>query len=75
MVDEIDIPDGKIKALSDLDPRMPEEEVRTDPGEDLVLYQLDPRYPEREVMLGSQLRVDIRAELEQFLREYRDVFA
>lgn len=46
---------------------MPEEEVKTHHVEDLVLNQLDPSYLERAAMLESQLRVDIRAELEQFL--------
>ncbi|GMN66109.1 hypothetical protein TIFTF001_035194 [Ficus carica] len=35
-VDEIDTPDGEIKHLSDLDPRIPEEEVQAHPIEDLV---------------------------------------
>ncbi|GMN60403.1 hypothetical protein TIFTF001_029494 [Ficus carica] len=43
MVDEmLDTPGGEIKALSDLDPRMLEEEVRAHPVEDIVQYQLDP---------------------------------
>ena len=74
-VDKIDTPDDEIKRLSDLDPRIPEEEVRAHPVEDLVPYQLDPEHPERAVMLGTKLNLDIRAELEHFLRDHKDVFA
>ena len=54
MVDEADTPSG-VKRLSDLDPRLPDEEVRALPVEDLVPYQLDPEHPERTVQLGSRL--------------------
>lgn len=63
-IDEVDTPDGEIKPLSDLDPRMPEEEIRAHPVEDLVPYQLDPEYPDRTVLLGSKLRPNLRKELE-----------
>lgn len=41
----------------------------------MVPFHLDPEYPNRIVLLGSKLRAEIQAELEQFLLEYRDVFA
>ncbi|GMN54095.1 hypothetical protein TIFTF001_023222 [Ficus carica] len=44
-VDEVDTPNGEIKRLSDLDPRIPEEEIRAHPIKDLVPYQLDPEHP------------------------------
>ncbi|GMN39714.1 hypothetical protein TIFTF001_008941 [Ficus carica] len=53
-VDEIDAPDGEIKHLSDLDPRIPEEEIRAHPVKDLVPHQLDLEHPERTVMLGIE---------------------
>ena len=74
-VDEAEAPNGEVKHLSDLDPRSPEEEFRVHPAEDLVPYHLDPEHSERGVMLGSKLHPDTQAELEQFLREHRDVFA
>ncbi|GMN44858.1 hypothetical protein TIFTF001_014053 [Ficus carica] len=40
-IDEIDTPNGEIKPLSDLDPRMFEEEIRAQLVEDLVPYHLD----------------------------------
>ncbi|GMN72562.1 hypothetical protein TIFTF001_056023, partial [Ficus carica] len=46
-IDEADVPNEEIKPLSDLDPRLPDEEVRAYPVEDLVPYQLDPEHPER----------------------------
>ncbi|GMN59308.1 hypothetical protein TIFTF001_028405 [Ficus carica] len=52
-IGEIEAPDGEVRRLSDLDPRMPEEEVRAQPVEDLVPYQLDNEHPER--MFKSQL--------------------
>ena len=52
-VDEVEAPSGEVTRLSDLDPRIPEEEIRAHPVEDLVPYQLDPEHPERTVMLGS----------------------
>lgn len=75
MVDEIEAPSGKVMRLSDLDPRIPEEEIRAHPVEDLVPYQLDSKHPERMVMLGSRLIQGTRAALEGFLREHKDVFA
>ena len=74
-VDEIERSSAKVKPLSDLDPRMPKEETRGQPVEDLVPFGLDPEHPERTVLLGSRLRPELRGEIEQFLREYRDVFA
>ena len=44
-VDEIDAPDREARHLSDLDPRIPEEEVRAHPVEDLVPYQFDLEHP------------------------------
>ena len=73
-VNEINTPDDEIKCLSDLDPRILEEEVKANLVEDLVPYQLDPEHPERAVMLGSKLNPDIRSELEHFLHDYKDVF-
>ena len=74
-VDEIETLDSEIKRLSDLDPRIPEEEIRAHPDEDLILYQLDPEHPERIVLLDSKFNPDIRAELEHFLQDHKDVFA
>ncbi|GMN54123.1 hypothetical protein TIFTF001_023250 [Ficus carica] len=46
-VDEAGVLSGEIKPLADLDPRMPEEEIRALPVEDLIPFQLDPERPER----------------------------
>ena len=75
MVDEINALNGEIMRLSNLDPRIPEEEIRAQPVEDLVSYQLDPEHPERTMMLGSKLNPDVRAKLERFLQNYKNVFA
>ncbi|GMN61366.1 hypothetical protein TIFTF001_030447 [Ficus carica] len=48
-VDEAGILSGEVKPLADLDPRMPEEEIRALPVEDLIPFQLDPERPERTV--------------------------
>ena len=61
--------------MSDLDPRIPEEEVQAHPVEDLVPYHLDPEHLERTVMLGSKLVPGTQAEIEQTLREHKNVFA
>ena len=74
-VDEIDAFGGEVKRLSELDPRIPEEEIRAHPVEDLVPYQLDPEHPKRTVMLGSKLKPGIRAKLERFLQDHKDDFA
>ena len=73
-VNEIEVLSGDVKRLSDLDPRISEEEIRAHPTEDLVPHQLDPEHPKRTVMLGSKLNPGTRVELEQFLRKYKDVF-
>ncbi|GMN65243.1 hypothetical protein TIFTF001_034317 [Ficus carica] len=41
-VDEAGVLSGEVKPLADLDPRMPEEEIRALPVEDLIPFQLDP---------------------------------
>ncbi|GMN52407.1 hypothetical protein TIFTF001_021552 [Ficus carica] len=46
-VDEAEAPSGDVARLSDLDPRIPEEEIRAHPVEDLLPYNLDPERPER----------------------------
>ena len=57
-VDEIEVPGGEVKRLSDLDSQIPEEDIRAHPVEDLVPYQLDPEHPYRTIMLGSKLNPD-----------------
>ncbi|GMN53228.1 hypothetical protein TIFTF001_022360 [Ficus carica] len=47
VVDEAGAPSGEVKPLADLDPRIPEEEIRALPVEDLIPFQLDPERPER----------------------------
>lgn len=61
MVDETDAPNGEVRFLSNLDPRIPEEEIRVHLVEDLVTYQLDPEHLERTVILGSKLNPGTRA--------------
>ncbi|GMN22562.1 hypothetical protein TIFTF001_040286 [Ficus carica] len=46
-IDEIETPNSKINPLSDLDPRVSEEEIRAQPVEDLVPFHLDHEYPNR----------------------------
>ncbi|GMN67536.1 hypothetical protein TIFTF001_036596 [Ficus carica] len=46
-VDEAGVLSGEVKHLADLDPRMPEEEIRALPLEDLIPFQLDLERPER----------------------------
>lgn len=71
-VDEIDASNDKVRRLRDLDPWIPEKEIRADPLGDLVPYQLDPEYPERTVMLGSGLNPDFRVKLQHFLRDHHE---
>ena len=54
-INEIDTPNDEIKPLSDLDPRMSEEEIRAQLVEDLVPYHLDLGHSDKTVLLGSKL--------------------
>lgn len=74
-INEINTLNSEIKPLSDLNPRVSEEEIRAQSVEDLVPYHLDHEYPDRSVLLGSKLQLEIQAGLEQFLRKHKDVFA
>ena len=58
-INKINPHNGEVKPLSDLDPRMSEEEIRAQPVEDLVPYHLNHEYLNRAVLLGLKLRSEI----------------
>lgn len=70
-IDVIEFLIGEVKKLDDLDPRLPEEEHRALPVDDLVPFPLDAEHPKRTVQLGSRLWPKIRKELEVFIREHK----
>ncbi|GMN66603.1 hypothetical protein TIFTF001_035665 [Ficus carica] len=74
-VDEAGVLSGEVKPLADLDLRMPEEEIRALPVEDLIPFQLDPKRPERtnaeadaltQLALGNDLVGLISFPIEKF---------